>query len=257
MIQSNIAATPMSSVVAALGTQDFEDEALNFLHDCYGVEVYSVFRMKEKAPRFLGGASIFGEHPVHRFYGRHSHWDQASFDLAHAANALRSPKDAMVERTEPEALEHRDLRRTLMHFGIVDRVMMCGCSGDDLYGISLLRSDQTGRFEESTLSELSVVAGMLLAVFAKHTSLSWDRPATATGLESIEFIEARLREAKWGLTERELQVSARLLQGVSALGIAKDLGLREDTIATYRKRLYQRLRISCRHELIKKFLALV
>jgi DNA-binding CsgD family transcriptional regulator len=65
-----------------------------------------------------------------------------------------------------------------------------------------------------------------------------------------------LREADWGLSVRELQVSARILFGISALGISIDLGLGEDTIATYRKRLYARLSIGSRHELMQKYLSL-
>jgi enoyl-CoA hydratase len=75
-------------------------------------------------------------------------------------------------------------------------------------------------------------------------------------LGSISTIEGKLRDAFTTLTERERQVTARILQGKSALQIAHDLKLTEETIATYRKRAYQRLAIGGRYELIQLFLGL-
>jgi enoyl-CoA hydratase len=73
---------------------------------------------------------------------------------------------------------------------------------------------------------------------------------------SIAVIEARLRGGNLGLTERELQVTARILFGISALGIAAEFTLAEETIATYRKRAYERLHIAGRYELIRLYLEL-
>jgi DNA-binding CsgD family transcriptional regulator len=65
-----------------------------------------------------------------------------------------------------------------------------------------------------------------------------------------------LRGANLGLTERELQVTSRILFGISALGIAAEFTLAEETIATYRKRAYERLHIGGRYELIQLYLGL-
>jgi len=73
---------------------------------------------------------------------------------------------------------------------------------------------------------------------------------------TIPAIEARLRGANLGLTERELQVTSRILFGISALGIAAEFTLAEETIATYRKRAYERLHIGGRYELIQLYLGL-
>ena len=81
----------------------------------------------------------------------------------------------------------------------------------------------------------------------------------ANGLNTfgtIATIEARLRGANLGLTERELQVIARILFGISALGIATEFTLAEETIATYRKRAYERLHVGSRYELIQLYLGL-
>jgi DNA-binding CsgD family transcriptional regulator len=133
---------------------------------------------------------------------------------------------------------------------------LSGRAGEDLYAVTMMRSDKVGVFEREALAILESSAGLIIAICAKHASIHWDRPRGVKIFESVEVIEATLREAKWGISVRELQVSARILFGISALGIGIDLGLGEDTVATYRKRLYARLSIGSRHELMQKYLAL-
>ena len=113
-----------------------------------------------------------------------------------------------------------------------------------------------GKFDAEQIAQIRANADLLIAVCAKHASLHWDRPRGVKIFESVETIEFTIKAAGWGLSVRELQVSARILFGISALGISIDLGLGEDTIATYRKRLYARLSIGSRHELMQKYLAL-
>ena len=72
-------------------------------------------------------------------------------------------------------------------------------------------------------------------------------------LASLEQALARqgltLLRAHPGLTERELDVCARLLQGMTQEGIACDLGLSLPTVKTYRNRAFSRLGIHFRNEL--------
>lgn len=59
----------------------------------------------------------------------------------------------------------------------------------------------------------------------------------------------RLLQAQPGLTPRELDVCARLLQGMTHEGIACDLSLSLPTVKTYRNRAFARLGIHFRSEL--------
>jgi DNA-binding CsgD family transcriptional regulator len=51
------------------------------------------------------------------------------------------------------------------------------------------------------------------------------------------------------LTEREADVCARIVLGMSTTGIALDLRISKNTVATLRKRAYDRLGISSQNEL--------
>jgi len=53
------------------------------------------------------------------------------------------------------------------------------------------------------------------------------------------------------LTEREASVCSGIVLGMTSEGIALDLGISVNTVRTYRKRAYARLKISSENELIK------
>ena len=101
----------------------------------------------------------------------------------------------------------------------------------------------------------------MLALTRKHIALA-QRPgvlqptlqppaqATVPALShSLPALRERLLRAHAGLTERELDVCARLLQGMTQEGIACDLGLSLPTVKTYRNRAFSRLGIHFRNEL--------
>jgi DNA-binding CsgD family transcriptional regulator len=243
----------MIALIKALGTDPFEDEALHFLSGIAGVEHYSIYRVRCAKPEFLGGASKSGEHPA-RLTGANQRYQRTYAELLRAVDetdaGIRLVHDPIDSEDDP------GLTGALRHYNIVDRVMLCGQAEGDFYAATMMRSQAAGMFGGDELAVLTANAELIIAICAKHASIHWDRPRGVKIFQSVEVIEATLREAKWGISVRELQVSARILFGISALGIGIDLGLGEDTVATYRKRLYARLSIGSRHELMQKYLAL-
>jgi DNA-binding CsgD family transcriptional regulator len=243
------------ALIGALGTDQFEDETLKVLGAMAGVEHYSIYRVRSGAPEFLSGASVRGQHPA-RMTGASQRYQRSYAELLRAVDLTQTGTPAILLHEPIESLEDPGLTGALQHYNIVDRVMLCGRAGEDLYAITLMRSADVGVFAPEQIASVKAAADLLIAACAKHASIHWDRPRGVKIFASVAVIEAKLREAAWGLSERELQVSARILFGISALGISIDLGLGEDTIATYRKRLYARLSIGSRHELMQKYLSL-
>lgn len=241
------------SLISALDTDQFEDEALCFLEHLAGVEHYSIYRVRAGVPEFLGGASTRGRHAV-RFSNPKHHHPRSYAELINAQET--EFERAVLIHSSIDSDEDPALTTALRHFHIIDRAMIYGRSADDLYAVTVMRSEELGSFTLAQIKALETHADVLIAICAKHASLHWDRPRGVKIFESVEVIEATIKAAAWGLSVRELQVSARILYGISALGISIDLGLGEDTIATYRKRLYARLSIGSRHELMQKYLSL-
>ena len=65
----------------------------------------------------------------------------------------------------------------------------------------------------------------------------------------IETLMERLTRIETNLTQREKEVCARILLGMSSEGIGLDLGIKMQSVLTYRKRAYARLNISSQNEL--------
>ncbi|WP_288486967.1 helix-turn-helix transcriptional regulator [uncultured Novosphingobium sp.] len=250
-------ADAIAAVVNALGTDEFEGETLRMLHDLSGVDHFSIYRVRGGEPRFLGGASISGQHALKAPPAKND-WPARSYaELKCAQKATEESMHAILMHDELKQMEDPALDRALEHYKIADRVVVCGKKAEDFYAIAALRSNETGEFAGTQLKSLARTADVLIAVCAKHAAMHWDKDKAAAQFGSIEKIEKNLRESDWGLSERELQVSARILFGITAYGIALDLGLGEETVATYRKRLYARLRLGGRHELLQRYLKLL
>ena len=244
-------------MVDALGTADFEMETLRLLNEIAGAEHYSVYRMRSGHAEFLGGASIRGPHAMIKDVN-HDRWPHRTYvELHHADEIARTSPHAVILQDEIEDIADPVLHSALKHFQIVDRVTVCGRSMDDVYALALLRSQGVGQFDEGALKELTASADVLISACAKHAGHHWENARALSQFKSIDVIEGNLRRGNLGLSERELQVSARILYGISAYGIALDLDLGEETIATYRKRLYARLKIAGRHELLRCYLSLL
>jgi len=61
---------------------------------------------------------------------------------------------------------------------------------------------------------------------------------------------------KWELSRRESQIASLILQGKTNKQIAQDLGVSENTIKTIMKRLYHKMKVHSRSELMRELYAL-
>lgn len=68
---------------------------------------------------------------------------------------------------------------------------------------------------------------------------------------ALQLFRRRLAALGRGMTQRELDVCARTLIGLTAEGIALDLNIKKTSVLTYRKRAYARLGISSQTQLFR------
>lgn len=254
-MRQDVAPSRISQLVSALGTDEFEGVTLRFLQDLSGIDHYCIYRMRGKMPEFLGGASAHGRHAVRR--GKSGQPCERSYaELHHAATESTVRESRAMVMRDRRNFDDPVLYSALEHFNVVDRVLICGRACNDLYAVTLLRDEGSGTFADDDFESIAATGELLINACAKHASIHWDRPRGIKNFESVDVIENKIREADWGISVRELQVCARILFGISTAGSAIDLGLGEETIATYRKRLYARLKIGSRHELFQKYVSL-
>lgn len=171
--------------------------------------------------------------------------------------ARRAPhRGDVAVRMSPSEFPDAEIRQVIyLDQQICDRVFLCGRRDEQWYAYSVLRTRTRGCFEDESIDRLRALSGPLLSLLAMHHRIGVAVDAPVTLLRSVPDIEIRLRELAPTLSRRESQVCARILHGVSTPGIAIELSLREDSVATYRKRAYRRLSIGTRHELMHLYLS--
>ena len=91
------------------------------------------------------------------------------------------------------------------------------------------------------------MSGLLFALVDKHSEIACD---------ALEGTEARLRRRIAALAPdmpgREVDVCVGIVRGQTSEAIALALKISTNTVLTYRKRAYGRLRISSQNELVRR-----
>ena len=179
-----------------------------------------------------------------------------------------------VTATEVEG-EHR--ARVYDAHGVAERVSVVDYENDgSVFAVNFYRHQHQRPFRDGQIGDFEAVAPVLLALARKHITLArptaWPLhgpappalpaagasdaalPALAALPQGLAALRARLLRLHHDLTDRELDVCARVLQGMTHEGIASDLGLGLPTVKTYRNRAFARMGIHFRNELFAKVL---
>ncbi|RQO83632.1 helix-turn-helix transcriptional regulator [Acidovorax sp. FJL06] len=175
--------------------------------------------------------------------------------------------------------EHR--ARVYEAHGVAERVSVVEYESDgSVFAVNFYRHLHQRAFNDRQIGDFESVAPVLLALTRKHIDLSHPQPHLPTAApwpeaaeparpgpvlpaeaalvplaaDGLPVLRMRLVRLQAGLTDRELDVCARLLQGLTHEGIASDLGLSVPTVKTYRNRAFARLGIHFRNELFARVL---
>ena len=250
----------LSRLVASIGDPAFGPELLNFFAQVCGAEFCSVFDLNARDARTVMTASVYQgtDRMAHRqasLYLDRQLWQQDPMVAQARAQLDGSPVG--VVRTAVRELPDSDYRDLLYsRTQVRDRVLMCARSPSGLIGLSLLRTESTGDYAEQDIVRLHEACSLLMAIIDKHVAMQAPESEGSSALRCLSHIEQCLSGAGTPLSQREEQVCARILYGMSTAGVAIDLGVGEETVMTYRKRAYQRLEIGSQRELLLWYLDL-
>lgn len=283
----------LASTVDRLGGSGFATGLLQDLEVVLPAASWSVYRTGHrcKPTLFLSAsrgvpdttqdcwwAYLSGPYRSDRTWGR-------AFDEAPFAQ----PETRLCHVTAAEVQgDHR--ARVYEAHGVAERVSVVEHETDgSVFAVNFYRHQHQRAFSDQQIGAFESVAPVLLALTRKHLVLSHSLPlstgvATGYGLRTrsdaaVQVVDAtdasarhptgapvsiggdgravlrmRLVRLQAGLTDRELDVCVRLLQGMTHEGIASDLGLSVPTVKTYRNRAFGRLGIHFRNELFARVL---
>jgi DNA-binding CsgD family transcriptional regulator len=247
----------LPELIGGIGDGDFELRLISYLYEVCSAEHCSIFQLGTNRPSRFASASLDGTDTARRQAGIYMSKEWWRRDPTFIEAQRRVGQLALsVLRTDVRTLDDREFREQVYgRSHIRERLLLCGDVAAAGFGLSILRSEHAGAFLADEISRLQEIGPVLLSVIAKHARVRRKEDASLA-LTSLEEIEEQIRRAPQQFSCREAQVCARILYGLTTGGIAVDLDIGEETVVTYRKRAYSRLRIGSHRELLLWYLAL-
>lgn len=261
------AATPgdllnvLTQALPVLGESRFEQNLLDSLYPVLPAASWSVYRTGPLCQPVIYMSASHGvpdtTRDCWRAYLSGPYRDDSTLYQAPAAPSRPQQVSHITAQEVPP--EHR--AKVYEAHGVAERVSVVEPQGDGaLFAINFYRHQHQRPFSDAQIGDFTQLAPALLALAHKHlllrVPLVVDRvpvaPARDAGFAAQVQQVQRLHP---GLTLRECEVCAGMLQGLTLDGIACQLGLGLPTVKTYRKRAFTRLGIHFRNELFARVLS--
>lgn len=234
-------------LIAAIGTPGFERAMLALAKQtiqCAHLTAFSVSKLRP--PRVLLAVND-GDLPIARRLASKYIQDYWSLDPANSvvANEPRTGFGAMI-RLQSDEIEDASYRRDCYRsVHLIDRLSIVRSHGRDTIRLNFYRDGPRGRFTDGDLDVVADLANLLAQVLEKHNDI---RPPLSKE-DRFEQYCNRLGAIAPQLSNREIQICAEIVRGLSSQAIASKLGVSINTVLTHRKRAYARLGISSQNEL--------
>lgn len=243
----------VAALIDSIGTEQFAWRLLALLHQVCGAKHFAAFQLGPDAITALAFSSLDCPQIVSAQVTRYvkEGWWRRDPVITLARQCMRESAPSLIQmKLDPG--DDAELRQVIYPH-VRDAVMVCGRRGDAFLGLSILSARPNPEFAAGALLQLKQLADTLVSVMAKHASVSVQLPNAARALTDLLEIENCFL-ARSALPKRELEVCARVLRGISTVGISLDLGIGEESVRTYRKRAYQRMGIGSERELLQWYL---
>ena len=257
---SGAADAALAGIIASVGMSDFHQSALEELNRLVHAGSWSVYRLCANRPpvMYLSGSYRRRDTTVDcwRTYRAGLYERDGTFD--HVAAASRRHGAMMCHLTAQEIPQRAHRDRIYRRYGILDRLSIVAAQPhDELLAINFYHHQEQGLFSDGEFQSLERIGQSLLAAVSRHITLAGsERSQTSAGKRpSAHAMKHALQQLRPALSEREIDVCARLLVGMTYDGIAADLGVSATTVKTYRNRAFARLGIHFRSELFALCLA--
>lgn len=238
--------------IAALGTAAFAGELLAALNHVLPADHLSLMRFEDRVRPPVLESAIWrgGQHVtrVQRAYLGGLYRADPNLAITEPSVVVRSlHRDAISDPA------YRDL--CYVRAGVLARLTVAVADGRRLVALNLYRRTASGPFVRDEVERVQSLARFLAALAAKHVGMLGMLLRSRDRADRLAAFAARLHALDARLTRRELDVLARILLGMTSEGIALDLGVRLNTVLTYRKRAYARLGVCSQAELFSRCVA--
>jgi DNA-binding CsgD family transcriptional regulator len=226
------------------------DEAIRTVIERYlGVDHFSVFFQPHRRPPVILAAGSRDRAGVSsalaRMYAaRFCRWDSVANDM----QGSPAMDQVVVYNRRASDVRNTSYRHECYDKpGINERLTVCSAERGTWRALHLYRNQRSPAFSDADMEEALRAAACILTALPGEPAAAVDRPAGSKS--RLPWFLERLRRLPTRLTEREREVCARALIGMTVEGTALELGVAPTSVATYRKRAYQKLNITSQNEM--------
>lgn len=149
----------------------------------------------------------------------------------------------MARLSAREVADPRYRRQCFEHPGLAEKISYSLSREDRTFVISFYRGTDSARCAIDGLEDLAELA---LPLLRKHVAMLGEE----SHLPPPARVEMRIARSFPLLSQRERQVCARTLVGMTAEAISLDLNISTTTVLTYRRRAYERYGVSSSQEMM-------
>lgn len=229
-----------------MGSDGFAASLLDCLAHWVQSQHFCVLRMDKKHPSMLlAGTRHHDPRLVWRCWHAYSRQFHAYDDLySQMQNQRQAGNGLLIGHILAEDIEFAPYREDVyQRNGMSERLsgLTWDVDGTPLL-FNLYRHREAGYFDDREIAAFEQLTPALMQLLKGHLALR------RGGNQPDDWQPTLLRSAPQ-LTEQELGVCVRLLQGMTHAAIAVDMGIKETTVKTYRNRAFARLDINFRSQL--------
>ncbi len=250
---SSLATGAYARLFGAIGRSELQHELLKLFNEVCGADSVHLFWLEGGRPDIACGLSLDDGSAQNqaRRYMEGGFWR----DDRQMADGCAIPREQPIfYRLDTRDAPTSNLRDFYRSQKLIERLMICGRTPLGVLGFSVMRAAARDMMPTENIERVGAAFADIFPIVAKHMEMVGQSRRLVESLTSLPLIERYLALNTAGLSQREMQVAARLLYGLSASCIASDLGIGTETVNTHRKRLYERLGIGCHHELLLWYL---
>lgn len=181
-----------------------------------------------------------GEPGLPALFPAYCRWYLQQDPVCQAYAAAPALADVALQRVRPAQIASAGFRRRIFEEpGIVERISVIQRGADAWRVMNVCRHVSEGHCTDEEIGELVGLACLVLPLLPLNRQRSPAQPVL-----SVAELELRFATRFGELSARERQVCARAAAGFSVTDTARELGIAETSVLTYRQRAYQRLQVA-------------
>lgn len=233
-------------LVEATGTGAFGDILLDAADKMAGAEeVYAYWLDEDDTPFTIASSGRTGSSST-----RAAAYASRFHEMDPALSITREPSEGIrMARVQASEVHHSGYRHECYeHPGLAEKISYVWSRNRRSFVVNFYRGRGAAN---SGIDGLSALAEISLPLLRKHVDMLGDE----SHLTVPARVEKRLSRSFPLLSQRERQVCARTLVGMTAEAISIDLSISTTTVLTYRRRAYERYNLSSSQEMMGRILS--